>query len=357
MLEPLIDLPDSSCHHSRRVKTLQDVTMRYVQKSSMAAVALAIIGSASGQANSRPALPAYFPAGTIWTQDVSQAPVDPKSVEIIDWLAKAGGWGTGKMRVDFGLRVLEADSTTPRVPFRRGGEFYTPDSDDPPTVPLPQGGGIEGQTGYSCSVGNEDCHLLVVDRSRNELIEAYGANYKGGKLSAVFIGVWDLNRVYPATGRGDQCTSADAAGFPIAPLLFTADEIASGSINHALRFILPNERIREGVYVRPATHAGGPSGPDSAPPYGVHLRLKASYDVTRLNPAAQIVARAMQKYGMFLSDGGNIALTAQNDTDTKAKYSELGFDTHSLEALQVSDFEVLGTGKPIDITYHCVRNR
>jgi hypothetical protein len=59
---------------------------------------------------------------------------------------------------------------------------------------------------------------------------------------------------------------------------------------------------------------------------------------------------------MFLSDGGNIALTAQNDADTKAKYPELGFDTHSLEGLQVTDFEVLETGKLIPVTYDCVRN-
>ena len=31
--------------------------------------------------------------------------------------------------------------------------------------------------------------------------------------------------------------SSDAAGFPIAPLLVTADELAAGAVNHALRFI------------------------------------------------------------------------------------------------------------------------
>jgi hypothetical protein len=68
--------------------------------------------------------------------------------------------------------------------------------------------------------------------------------------------------------RGEQCTSADAAGFPIAGLLPTADEVAAGKVAHALRFVLPNERIKEGVYVHPAGHAGGPrsDNPD-APPY------------------------------------------------------------------------------------------
>ena len=71
--------------------------------------------------------------------------------------------------------------------------------------------------------------------------------------------VWDLNKSYPDNLRGDQCTSADAAGFPDQPPLTpTADEVASGAVNHALRFILPNDRMKADVYVHPATHAGGP---------------------------------------------------------------------------------------------------
>jgi serine/threonine-protein kinase len=65
----------------------------------------------------------------------------------------------------------------------------------------------------------------------------------------------------------------------------------------------------------------------------------------------------MQKYGMFLSDGGDIALTAQSDRDTKAKYADVDFNTHSLWPLQVTDFEVLDLGTPIRLTDDCVRNR
>jgi serine/threonine-protein kinase len=300
---------------------------------------------------------AYFPAGSIWTQDVSHAPVDPQSSTIIAWLADAGGWGNNnRMQVDFGLRVLQANASTPQVPFRKGSVFYMPDSDLVSTVPLPAGGGLEAQKDYQCPNGG-DCHLIVVDRSHGKLYEAYGANYAENVLTATFLGVWDMNRVYPPSGRGDQCTSADAAGFPIAPLLFNADEIATGSINHAIRFILPNPRIRAHVFVHPATHAGAPRGPVTAPPMGARFRLKASYDLSQLTPAAQVVARAMQKYGMFLSDGGNIALTAQSDADTSAKYTDMDFGPHDLQDLKVTDFEVLNMGTPIRLTDDCVRNK
>lgn len=299
----------------------------------------------------------YFPPGSAWTQDISQAPLDPQSSTIINWLADAGGWGHGRMQVDFGMRVLQADAGTPRVPFRKGSDFYSRDSDVVSTVPLPSSGGMEAESGYQCDIQQQDCHLIVVDRSQHKLFETYQANETGGAVVANFIAVWDLSRVYPSTGRGDQCTSADAAGLPIAPLLFNADELAIGSINHALRFTLPNPRIRAHVFVHPATHAGAPHGPANAPPMGAHFRLKASYDLTQLSPAARTVARAMQKYGMFLSDGGNITLTAQNDADTTAKYSDVDFDSHSLTALKVTDFEIVDLGTPIPLTDNCVRNR
>jgi serine/threonine-protein kinase len=62
----------------------------------------------------------------------------------------------------------------------------------------------------------------------------------------------------------------------------------------------------------------------------------------------------MQKYGMYLADGGNIALTAQNDADTKTKYADLDFNSHDLLDLKVTDFEVLETGPFIRRDSDCV---
>jgi hypothetical protein len=299
----------------------------------------------------------YFPPGSIWTQDIRRAPLAPQSSEMISWLADAGGWGHGRMQIDFAVRVLQASPDTPEVRFRNGGDWMSADSDTIAEIPLPPGGGVEGQSGYQCNINQNDCHLIVVDRGHNKLYEAYQANYTQNAMSANFVAVWNLNRVYPLSGRGDQCTSADAAGLPIAPLLFNADELATGSINHAIRFTLPNPRIRSHVFVHPATHAGAPLGPVVAPPMGARFRLKASYDVSRLSPAAQIVARAMQRYGMFLADGGNIALTAQSDADTDAKYADLDFGPHDLQDLKVTDFEIVDEGAPIPLTDDCVLNR
>lgn len=55
-----------------------------------------------------------------------------------------------------------------------------------------------------------------------------------------------------------------------------------------------------------------------------------------------MIARALKKYGMFLADGGNIALTGVNDKYTTTKYADLpGFDTHMLLGLKPTDFDVI----------------
>lgn len=296
----------------------------------------------------------FFPRAAIWYQDISFAPVDSQSPAVISWLDSAGGWGGGRMQIDFSIKVLHAAPGTPRRTFVRTGDWYSPDCDHVP-VPVPPGGALEGESGYAC-LSDGDCHLIVVDSAARQLFEMWRANIEGPTFYGGCLAVWDMNRVYGPSARGEQCTSADAAGFPIAPLLFTADEVQAGWIDHAIRFILPNSRIQRRVYVHPATHStNATTGAANAPPYGARLRLRADFPLQTLpNEGARVVARAMQRYGMFLADAGTIALTAQNDTFTAASWSGL-LGPHDLQAIDVTDFEMVEAGLRYNYTGDCVR--
>ncbi|MBI4511400.1 MAG: hypothetical protein HY698_17335 [Deltaproteobacteria bacterium] len=293
----------------------------------------------------------YFPAGAVWYQDISNANLDSESAQITRWLQDNGGWGQGRIQIDFSLDVLEATDGTPFRNFEATDDFFSPDCDRVP-FPVPPGGNLEGEEGYQCD-GDGDCHLIVVDRKSSKLYEMWRANITGDTFYGGCAVVWDMTRVYGPKGRGEQCTSADAAGYPIAPLLFTADEVAAGSIDHAIRFILPNSRIRRDAYVHPATHAAG-SGPREAVPYGTRWRLRASYPVDSLPVGARVVARGLQRYGMLLADGGQIALTAQSDRHTRAKWEGL-LGARDLAAIQPTDFEIVEAGERIPLTFDCVR--
>ena len=326
--------------------------------------------------------PPRFPPQAIWHQNISQAPVHPQSSSMITSLTNLGGFGYGRMQIDFGMRIVRAAPGAPTrsiIGFPSASEYYLPDCDAIGSlIPVPANSAIEGSTNLTCDNNNEDCHLLVVQD--NVLYETYRANGSGSTgLQAQCLITWKLDRIYPDNGRGEHCSSADAAGFPIAPLLFNADEvyaatqITDGDLGHAIRFILPNPRMasnepppnstrRIPVYVHPASHAGGPSGPISTVPYGSRMRLRADFPVNLYNPAAQVILRTMQRYGIVLSDGGNIALTAEDDIYTTHKWTELNISSRVFDQavpgtpVRVQDFSVLDTGDRIIETYDCVRN-
>jgi hypothetical protein len=295
----------------------------------------------------------YFKQPMFWNEVVAGRPKAGNSDAIIAALAGAGGWGNnGRFTIDFTFDVLTADAATPKRAFTKTSEHIAPDCDDAP-MPVPAGGNVEGNPGYACNNGG-DCHLIVHDPVAGTLHELYRASITGQSFRGGCLAVWNTNAVYGDKLRGEQCTSADAAGFPIAPLLFSADEVAAGEIAHAIRFVLPNNRVKRG-YVRPATHGTSTTGGTNAPPYGVHFRLRADFPVHTLpSQGARVVARALQKYGMYHADGGQVALTAQSDRHTSAKWAGL-LAPHDLNALAVSDFEVIDHGPMIQLTYACAR--
>ncbi|HEY0511373.1 MAG TPA: hypothetical protein VGH73_05690 [Thermoanaerobaculia bacterium] len=90
----------------------------------------------------------YFPADAPWYQDVSSAPVDGESAAVVNWLASVGGWGGGRMQIDFSIEVLEADASAVFRSFTPTVDFYDPDCDSA-QVPLPAGGALEGRPAIS----------------------------------------------------------------------------------------------------------------------------------------------------------------------------------------------------------------
>ncbi len=324
-----------------------------------------------------------FPPAAVWNQDISAAALHPDSASMISTLDGLGGFGGTsfrRMQIDFSLHVVRAQPGSPqRIVVAHPDGYYSPDCEAPgSSLPVPEYSAIEGQAGLECDNLGEDCHLLVVQG--DTLYEAYRATApEPGVLQAQCLAVWQLDAVYPPQGRGEHCTSADAAGFPMAPLMFNADDIAAslaldeqggGDLGHAIRFIIRNERMASDstlggvagrLYVRPASHAGGPSGPAASIPYGARLRLREDFPLDHYNPAARVVLNTFKRYGIVLADGGNITLTAESDRYTTTKWADLGIDsrvfdlTPNAQDVSITDFEVVDTGPRIAETYDCVR--
>ncbi len=297
-----------------------------------------------------------FPPDAPWNTPVADAPLDDESDAIIAYLQNNHDTGT-RFQTDFSIRVLHATDETPHREFTPTDEFYGNEC-DPAPPPVPEDGALEGESGYACE-SDGDCHLIVVDHDECRLYEMWRADIRGDEFNGGCQAIWEIDRTYGPEGRGDYCTSADAAGLPIAPLLATADEVFSGEVRHALRFILPNAHIRDDVFVRPGTHStNAASGPADAPPYAARLRLRADTDLSGLSTGAQVIAQALQIYGMILADGGNLTFTMLSDEDTERSWDEAELTPQDLKSLSWSDFEVVELGERISYSAgDCTRSQ
>jgi len=106
---------------------------------------------------------------------------------------------------------------------------------------------------------------------------------------------------------------ATATGLPLLGGVVMPDELKSGEINHALAIALP--RIRQGVLALPAQRSDGKyAGPNSVPE-GARFRIDPKLDLTALglSPAELTLARAAQKYGMVVRDGGKVVAIYARD--------------------------------------------
>jgi hypothetical protein len=236
-----------------------------------------------------------FPEDHVWNTPIDQVPVAANSASYISTIGS-----DGSLKADFGsgtwlgfpigipYTMVSADQDKSTVVFD-----YEEESDVGP-YPIPDNPPIEGDP-----AGDGDRHLLIVDQDNCTLYELYAARQENGQWHAGSGAIYDL------TGYGlrpDGWTSADAAGLPILPGLVRYDEVAAGSINHAIRFTVAQSADS---HVWPARHdASSHSGPQY-PPMGQRFRLKAEVDLTGFSPQVQVILQAMKTYGIILADNGS----------------------------------------------------
>ena len=240
-----------------------------------------------------------LPADNIWNRPVTDLPVHSEST---DYIAAIGA--DTAFHADFGSGVYPPGSTSPiGIPYVEV-DGATPvaivftdygDESDPGPYPIPDGAPIEGGAEAS-----GDRHVIVVDTADCTLYELFYAWPQPD-------GSWDASSgaVYDLTSnalRPDGWTSADAAGLPIYPGLVRYEEVASGVINHAIRFTAPSTQK---AHVWPARHDASSLTDPAYPPMGQRFRLKAGYDISGYSPEIQVVLTAMKEYGIILADNGS----------------------------------------------------
>jgi hypothetical protein len=235
-----------------------------------------------------------FPANNIWNTPVDQLAVAARSQDYINTIGP-----NGRLHPDFGsgtwngfpigipYNIVTETQTTVSVVF-----LYSDESDIGP-YPIPASPLIEGDPTQG------DRHILILNKDNCLLYELYNARKESGIWHAGSGAIFDLNANNLRTAGW---TSADAAGLPILPGLVRYSEVASGEINHAVRFTVQHT---QNSYLWPARHQASTSANLAYPPMGQRFRLKASFDISAFPKEIQVILRALKKYGMILADNGS----------------------------------------------------
>ncbi|HUO08869.1 MAG TPA: IPT/TIG domain-containing protein [Phycisphaerae bacterium] len=335
-----------------------------------------------------------FPATNPWNQNIASAPLAANSAAIIskigpsihihpDWGDANPANGTDPL---YGIpyNVVHGNSTpTTTVQI----DNY-PDESDLIPVPIPNNPIIEGDfqngpnmngPGYGEN-GNSnqrgDSHMIIYDVDNNIAYELYGVTRPTDPTlfpdnndvesikhdlawHAAQESVWNMNT---NSFRTLGATSADAAGLSILAGLVRPDEAlptsqgGQGVITHALRMTLPSSMI-DPQYIYPASHQVSTSQGANKLPFGSRLRLANTPAVNALinamPPESQVIARAMQQYGLIVADigssmyvtGTSESMDANNNPALTWNLDDI-FASNGLRALTAGDFQV------VDLTPH-----
>jgi hypothetical protein len=326
-----------------------------------------------------------FPADYPWNENISNAPVAANSANIIAHIGGSIGlhpdWGAdnpanvGDPLYGIPFNVVHGNSTT-KVHVVIDNYPGESDSQD---VPIPAGAVIEGDlqngpntNGPGYNTGQRgDSHLIVWDEDNNVAYELFGVSRPSDPnlfpdtsgvehprtdtaWHAAQETVWDMKT---DTFRTLGATSADAAGLSILAGLvrpdegLTAAQGGQGAITHALRMTLPAGDL-DPSYIYPASHMVGVSGGPDNLPLGSRLRLANTPAVNTLianmPPESQIIARAMQQYGLIVADvgsamyvtGASASVNVNNAISQTWDMNDI-FASNGLEVLTAGDFEVV----------------
>jgi hypothetical protein len=235
-----------------------------------------------------------FPADNVWNTPITGLPVNADSAT---WLASMDA-STTDLHPDYGPSRYKnkpygipweiVPSGTPLVPVR----FTYADESDAGPYPLSASTPIEH---------GSDRHAIMVVPSVCTLYETWDTHYRpNGKSKAGSGAIWSLSS---DALRPAGWTSADAAGLPILPGLVNYDEVASGAMDHAIRF---TAECTQESYVWPARHEAGQSN-SNCPPMGARFRLNANFSLpaSECSVACQTVVTTMKTYGLILADNGS----------------------------------------------------
>jgi hypothetical protein len=249
----------------------------------------------------------FFSPTSFWNSEPgASAVLDPQSGSLTSAFlgeieaAIAAGTGPWINTTNYSVPIVRVPADQPKVRVQLVSKYSAPylqaaweEVPIPPTAKPSEG---------------TDATLVVYQPSSDKLWEFWHASHTESGWQAAWGGA--IHNVSSNRGAYDSEAWAgakpwwgsSASSLSIAGGLITLEDLERGSIDHALALAIP--KVRASVYSSPAQRTDGTSTSSLSLPEGAHLRLDPSLDLEklRLPPLTLMIARAAQKYGIFVRD-------------------------------------------------------
>jgi hypothetical protein len=263
----------------------------------------------------------FYSPTSFWNAPVpATAPLDPKSEPVV---AAFNALVASEFRASTGPSINTTEYSVPiyTVPATQPIVKVTLDTSHAPAlqaawsaVPMPAN--ARPATGT-------DATLVIWQPSSNKLWDFWRARHQEDGWHAAWGGA--TQNVSSASGWPDPESwpgaqpwwGTSGCSLGIVGGLITLEDLEMGVINHALQMEIPN--VRAAVYASPALRTDGKTEDLLALPEGAHLRLDPNLDLETLNlpRLTLILARAAQRYGIFVTNGASdVTFQAQDPTPT-----------------------------------------
>lgn len=249
----------------------------------------------------------FFSPTSFWNTDPgAAAALDPQSSSLTSTFlgeieaAIAAGTGPWINTTNYSVPIVRVPAGQPTVRVKLVSNFSAPYLQAAwEEVPIPPNAKPSEGT---------DATLVVFQPSSNKLWEFWHTSHTESGWQAAWGGA--IQNVSGNRGAYDSEAWAgakpwwgsSASSLSIAGGLITLEDLERGAIDHALALAIPN--VRAGTYSSPAQRTDGTSTSSLSLPEGAHLRLDPSLDLEKLKmpPLTRMIARAAQKYGIFVRD-------------------------------------------------------
>jgi hypothetical protein len=254
---------------------------------------------------------------TPWPDD---APLHPAGAEILDYLRTAPESGPGCLTLagaddsPWGHPIYWARPSDPEYDLRWNADVEIPEL---ARLRIPEG---------ARPAGNSDGSVTIYDVARGFVVALTDADYdaeaNSWSASGATVTYLKSNGLRVETGMSDDPRNRGThRGNNGATMAASWDEVRTGTIRHVLKIAVGPEASRD--YVFPMVGSDGDyAGDDPAvPPQGLRLRIKPSVDLDALGleREALVIARAVQRYGVYIGDSSGTTALKLEDTATEGR--------------------------------------